>query len=122
MTELFLWNETRRLLGKYIGDVKTGFNHWLNTVIVDRMDPRLIPLLQTLHFFLQPAMQFCIIDKTESVRFKKLAHYISYFYEKSGYYHDLGAVYMSPVCRDETLAGLKIKKRNLLENMLTCKV
>ena len=26
---------------------------------------------------------------------------------------------MSPVCRDETLAGLKIKKRNLGENMLT---
>ena len=26
---------------------------------------------------------------------------------------------MSPVCRDETLAGLKIKKRNLAENMLT---
>ena len=31
----------------------------------------------------------------------------------------LGAVYMSPVCRDETLAGLKIKKRNLGGNMLT---
>ena len=30
-----------------------------------------------------------------------------------------GAVYTSPVCRDETLAGLKIKKRNLAENMLT---
>ena len=26
---------------------------------------------------------------------------------------------MSPVCRDETLAGLKIKKQNLGENMLT---
>ena len=26
---------------------------------------------------------------------------------------------MSPVCRGETLAGLKIKKRNLGENMLT---
>ena len=26
---------------------------------------------------------------------------------------------MSPVCRDETLAELKIKKRNLGENMLT---
>ena len=32
---------------------------------------------------------------------------------------DIGAVYMSPVCRDETLAGLKIEKRNLGENMLT---
>ena len=26
---------------------------------------------------------------------------------------------MSPVCRDETLARLKIKKQNLGENMLT---
>ena len=26
---------------------------------------------------------------------------------------------MSPVCRDETLAGLKIEKQNLGENMLT---
>jgi hypothetical protein len=25
----------------------------------------------------------------------------------------LGAVYMSPVCRDETLDGLKVRKRNL---------
>ena len=31
----------------------------------------------------------------------------------------LGAVYMSPVCRDETLAGLRNKKRNLGGNMLT---
>ena len=29
-----------------------------------------------------------------------------------------GAVYMSPVCRDETLARLKIKKRNLAENII----
>ena len=35
---------------------------------------------------------------------------------------NLGAVYMSPVCRGETLAGLKINKRNLAENMLMRKV